>query len=136
MWLIYPLSHSSTGSIPLTNLLRSRLNSLITNTTSIFRFITLAFSFPALSLKILSISKFSIKGVLYPNLIYQLLFLILFIKFTASKHYTLLTILISLNGEIISSYFCYAKKGLVYIALTSPFRRQPSFCLKCTKANT
>jgi hypothetical protein len=37
MWFGYPLSHSSTGSIPLTSLLRSRLNSLVINTTSISR---------------------------------------------------------------------------------------------------
>ena len=59
-----------------------------------------------------------------------------FIKSSTSKHYTLLAILISLNREIISPYFYCVKKGLVYIIIISPFSRQPSFCLKCTKANT
>jgi hypothetical protein len=58
------------------------------------------------------------------------------IRFTAFKCRTLFTILISLNGEIISLYSYYAKKGLVYIAITSSSKCQPSFCLKCTKVNT
>jgi hypothetical protein len=58
------------------------------------------------------------------------------IKFTAFKCRILLTILISLNGEIISPYSYYMKKGLVYIAITSFFKCQPSFYLKCTKVNT
>jgi hypothetical protein len=60
----------------------------------------------------------------------------LFIKFTTFKHHMLLTILISLNGEIMSPYSYYMKKGLVYIAFISPFRYQPSFYLECTKVNT
>jgi hypothetical protein len=52
------------------------------------------------------------------------------------KHYTLLVTSISLNREIISPYSHYIKKGLVYIILIFPFRRQPSFYLKYTKANT
>ena len=34
-----------------------------------------------------------------------------------------------------SLYSYYAKKGLVYITLASPFLRQPSSYLECTKAN-
>jgi hypothetical protein len=68
-WLSYPSSHSSTGSIPLISLLRSHFNSLITNTTGIPRFITLAPSSLALSLKILFISKSLIRGILCPILI-------------------------------------------------------------------
>jgi hypothetical protein len=58
------------------------------------------------------------------------------IRFTTFKRHTLLTILISLNREIISLCSCYVKKRLVYIALTSPFRCQPSSYLKCIKVNT
>ena len=76
IWLSYPSSYSSTGSIPLTSLLKSCLNSLIINTTSISRSVILIPSSSALSLKILSISKSLIKGVLCPNLTYLLLFLI------------------------------------------------------------
>ena len=42
------------------------------------------------------------------------------IKFTTLERYTLLTIFISLNKEIISPYSCYTKKGLVYIAIIAP----------------
>jgi hypothetical protein len=59
-----------------------------------------------------------------------------FIRFTAFKCYTLFTISISLNREIINPCSYYIKKGLVYIVLTSPFKCQPSFYLKCTKVNT
>jgi hypothetical protein len=57
------------------------------------------------------------------------------IKFTAFKHCMLLTTLISLNREIMNPYSYYIKKGLVYIALISPFKYQLSFYLKCTKVN-
>jgi hypothetical protein len=59
-----------------------------------------------------------------------------FIKPLVSKRCTLLVTSISLNREIMSPYSYYVKKGLVYKVLISPFRRQPSFCLKCTKVNT
>jgi hypothetical protein len=58
------------------------------------------------------------------------------VRSLAFKYYILLVASISLNREIINLYSCYAKKGLVYIALTSPFRRQPSFYLKYIKVNT
>ena len=58
------------------------------------------------------------------------------IRFLASMRYTLLAISISLDGEIISPYSHYTKKGLVYIAITAPSSCQPSSCFKCTKANT
>ena len=47
-----------------------------------------------------------------------------------------ITIFISLDREIISPYSYYMKKGLVYIIITDPFSRQPSFYAKCTKLNT
>ena len=59
-----------------------------------------------------------------------------FIKLSALKYYALLTTSISLNGEIISPYSCYTKKGLVYIIIISPSSRQPAFYSKCTKAKT
>jgi hypothetical protein len=59
-----------------------------------------------------------------------------FIRFTVFKHYSLLTILISLDREIMSPCPCYIKKGLVYIVLASPFRHQSFFYLECTKVNT
>ena len=50
--------------------------------------------------------------------------------------YTLFTLSISLNREIISSYFYYAKKGLIYIIIIAPSSYSPFFYLKYTKANT
>ena len=58
------------------------------------------------------------------------------IKSSASKYCALLTISISLNGEIMSPCSRYTKKGLVYIIITDPFGRQPSSYTKCTKLNT
>ena len=43
------------------------------------------------------------------------------IRFSMSKRCTLLTASISLNGEIISPYSHYIKKGLVCIAIINPF---------------
>ena len=53
-----------------------------------------------------------------------------------SKRRALLTASISLDGEIISPYSYYTKKGLVYIAIADLFGRQPFFYTKCTKLNT
>ena len=53
-----------------------------------------------------------------------------------SKRRALLAASISLNGEIMSPYSYYAKKGLVYIIIMDLFSRQPSSCTKCTKLNT
>ena len=57
------------------------------------------------------------------------------IKSSASKCCALLTASISLNGEIISPYSRYTKKGLVYIAIINPSGRQLSLYAKCTKSN-
>ena len=43
------------------------------------------------------------------------------IRLFMSKRRALLAISISLNGEIISPYSYYTKKGLVYITITDPF---------------
>ena len=53
-----------------------------------------------------------------------------------SERYTLLAVSISLNGEIISPYSYYTKKGLVYITIIDPFSCQPSFYAEYTKLNT
>ena len=44
-----------------------------------------------------------------------------FIRSFTSKRCTLLTTSISLDGEIISPYSYYIKKGLVYIIIINPF---------------
>ena len=53
---------------------------------------------------------------------------------TAHQSYTI-TVILSLSEIILSLYSCYAKKGLVYIALASLSSQQPSSCSECTKAN-
>jgi hypothetical protein len=117
--LAYPLFYSSTNFNSLTSLLSSCPNSLITNIYIIPKFVTLALPSLALSLKILPVFKSLIKDILYPNLIYEFLFLILLIKSTAFKRCVLFTISISLNREIISPCSRCVKKGLVYIILIS-----------------
>jgi hypothetical protein len=59
-----------------------------------------------------------------------------FIRFTAFKCRILLTILISLNREIINPCSHCIKKVLVYIVLIFPFRHQPFSYLECIKVNT
>ena len=58
------------------------------------------------------------------------------IRSFTSKRYALLATSISLDREMISPYFYYAKKGLVYITIIDPFSCQPFSYTKCTKANT
>ena len=62
--------------------------------------------------------------------------LILPIRSSASKRCALFTTSISLDGEIMSPCSYYTKKGLVYIAITDFFSRQPSSYTECTKSNT
>ena len=45
------------------------------------------------------------------------------IRSLASVYYILLAASISLDGEIMSPYSYYAKKGLVYITIIAPFSR-------------
>ena len=52
------------------------------------------------------------------------------IRSTTFKYRALLTTSISLDGEIISPYSHYIKKGLVYIAIMEPFSRQLFFLHK------
>ena len=59
-----------------------------------------------------------------------------FIRSLASMRCVLLAASISLDGEIMSPYSYYAKKGLVYITIIALFGRQPSSYSKYTKANT
>ena len=58
-----------------------------------------------------------------------------FIRSSTFKRCALLITSIFLNREIISPYFYYAKKGLVYIIIISFFNRQRFFYLEYTKAN-
>ena len=59
-----------------------------------------------------------------------------FIRSLASVYYILLAASISLDGEIMSPYSYYVKKGLVYITIIALSSCQPSSYFKCIKANT
>ena len=57
------------------------------------------------------------------------------IRSLVSVYCALLAVSISLDGEIMSPYSYYAKKGLVCIIIIIPFSCQPSSYSKCIKAN-
>jgi hypothetical protein len=57
------------------------------------------------------------------------------IRSTTFKRHALLVLSIILLGEIITSCSCYAEKKLLYIAIMSLSKRQPSSYFKCTSAN-
>ena len=60
------------------------------------------------------------------------------VKFSVSKRLAYrfkLVAVILLLGKIIPTYFYYAEKGLVYIAIIALSSRQPSSYTKCTKSN-
>ena len=59
----------------------------------------------------------------------------LFIRSLASVYCILLAASIFLDGEIMSPYSYYAKKGLVYITIIVLSSCQSSSCSKCIKAN-
>ena len=58
-----------------------------------------------------------------------------FIKSSISAYCAKLVAVIFLLSEIMPSYSCYKEKKLVYIIITAPFGRQPSFYIKYTKLN-
>ena len=64
------------------------------------------------------------------------MFLIPTIRLTAFKYYAFFTSSIALDGEIISPYSYYIKKGLVYIIIADPSSHQPSSYSKYIKSNT
>ena len=57
------------------------------------------------------------------------------IRSLASKRRIYIVAVILLFGEIMPSYSCCEEKKLVYIIIITPFSRQPSFCVECTKSN-
>ena len=87
----------------------------------------------ALSLKILPISKLSIRGTVSSYLIcYYLSLMPLFI---ASVYYTALIAFILSVSVVMPSCSCCVEKGLVYITIMALPSRQPLSYAKCTKAN-
>ena len=96
-------------------------NSNSYNTSVINLSIILASSSLSLSLKISYISKSLIRGIVSPNLICWLSLFLMPLLLASIKHAQVVVIILLL-GEIMPSYSCYIKKGLicvVIIALTS-----------------
>ena len=58
------------------------------------------------------------------------------IRSLISERCTLLISSIIFNSEIMSPYFCYIKKGLVYVIIADLSGCQSSFYSKYTKLNT
>jgi hypothetical protein len=58
-----------------------------------------------------------------------------FVKSLASKRCIYIVILILLLGEIMLTYLCYTKKGLVYIIIITSFSCQFFSYFKYTKLN-
>jgi hypothetical protein len=58
-----------------------------------------------------------------------------FIRSLVSKRHARVVALILLLGEIMPTYSYCAIKGLVYVAIVTPFGQQPSFYSKCMKLN-
>ena len=133
MWLGYPLSHNLTGSIILTSSCSSRRSCLSNWHTSITRSITLSPPSLSLTLKILPVSRLSIRGIVPSYLIYYYPSLIP--PSVASMRYTALIIFILSISEVILSCSCYIKKGLVCITIVALSGRQPLSYAKYTKAN-
>ena len=117
-WLAYPLSYNSTSSIILTSSCKSRLSNWYTYIT---RSVTLSPPSLALSLKILPISRLSIKGIVssyliccHPSLMPP--------SIASIYHAILVTLILSIN-KVMPSYFYYIKKGLIYIIIAAPSSR-------------
>ena len=102
------------------------MSSLSNCNTDNIRSITLASSFLALSLKIYSILKFLIKGVLL---------LVRFLVYKRLTRYFKLVAVIFLFSKIIFTYSRYMEKELIYIIIIALFSRQFSSYTKYTKLN-
>ena len=138
MWLGYPLFYSFTSSISPAScvLILTCFKSRLSIYTILFiRSVTPISFFISLSLKNL-IFKLLIRGVLCPNLIWWLLlFLIPFIRSSASKRHAYIVLVILLLSEIIPIYSRCVEKKLVYIIIIALFSHQPSSYVKCIKSN-
>ena len=87
----------------------------------------------ALSLKILLISRLSIRGIVFSYLIYCHPSLIP--PSIASIYYAILIALILSISKVIPSYSYYIKKGLIYIIITAPSSYPPLSYTEYTKVN-
>jgi len=127
------LSYNLTGSIILTSSCNSRRSCLINWHTYITISITLSPPSLALSLKILFISRSSIRGIVSSYLIYCYPSLIP--PSIASIYYAALVSLILSISVVMPSCSCYIEKGLVCVVIAALSSHQPFSCAECIKAN-
>ena len=113
----YPSSHDLTSSIMSTSSYSSCISCLSNWHTSITRSITLSPPSLALSLKILLISRLSIRGIVSFYLIYC--YPSLMPPSIASVCHTMLVALILSISEVMPSCSYCIKKGLVYIIIAA-----------------
>ena len=116
-WLGYPSSHDLTGPIILISSCSSHRSRLINWHTYITISITLFLPSSALSLKILPISRLSIRGIVSSDLIYYSPSLIP--PSLTSIHCAILIALILSINKVMPSCFYYVKKGLIYIIIAA-----------------
>ena len=112
----------------------SSLRSCLSNWhTSITSSITLSPSSLSSTLKISSLSRSSIRGIVSSNLIWCSLSLMP--PLLASIYYTVLIALILSISKVIPSYSYCIKKGLVCVTIIALSGRQPLSYAECIKAN-
>jgi len=58
-----------------------------------------------------------------------------YLLLSQAQRYTYTVTFLFLSNKVILLYSRCEKKGLIYIAITAPSSRQPSFYIKCTKSN-
>ena len=117
MWLAYPLSHNLTSSIMLTSSCSSRRSCFSNWHTRPTRSVILSPPSLALFLKILPISRLSIRGIVSSGPI--CFSLSLMPPLLASVCHAVLVTLILFISEVMPSCSCYIKKGLVYIIIVA-----------------
>ena len=132
-WLAYPSSHDLTGFIVLTSSYSSCRSCLTNWYISIIVAVILFPPSLALSLKILSIFRLSIRGIVsfyliccHPSLMPP--------SIASIYHATLVALILSIN-KVMPSCSYYIKKGLVYITIIALSSYQPLSYTKYIKLN-
>ena len=131
-WLSYPSSYSSTSSIESTTFW---ISSLSNHNTNNIKSVTLTPSSLVLFLKVQSILKSIIRGILLSELFYWPISLMPPVRSSASKYRSKLVSLILSLSEIMPSCSYCVEKRLSYIIILAPFSCQPFSYIKCTKSN-
>jgi len=106
------------------------------STSPYIRSVTLPPLFLSLSLKTSCISKLLIRGIVFPDLIWWSLFLIMpLIRSSVSDYCNWLVTTILLFSEVMLSYSHCVEKALVCVIIAVLTKCQPSSYIKCTWVN-